>query len=184
MIWRKHSEYSFFQFPVQWYISLLHTTHVCKPMETTFSRLYILCTVQWGSKAGIGPKGYYRCRQIISTNLGKHHLTWHRSALAANPTSWHPCLWSLGNATLVVAERSGWKQVLGASKLRLLAKGAHPYRKQACLEALRLATNKLTQRETGYPSWGHPTQLRISRGSTRLIYTWQLRRERGQWTQV
>ena len=32
-----------------------------------------------------------------------------------------------------------------------VAKGAHPYRKQACLEALRLATTKLT-RGTGYPS--------------------------------
>ena len=39
-------------------------------------------------------------------------------------------------------------------------KGAHPYRKWACLEALRLATTKLTQRETGYPSWrtSYPTQ--------------------------
>jgi len=49
------------------------------------------------------------------------------------------------------------------------AKGAHPYRKLACLEALRLATTKLTQRGTGYPFWGHPTQLRISRRSTGLI---------------
>jgi len=32
------------------------------------------------------------------------------------------------------------------------AKGAHPYRKRACLEALRLATTKLTHRGTGYPS--------------------------------
>jgi len=45
------------------------------------------------------------------------------------------------------------------------AKRAHPYRKRACLEALCLATTKLTQRETCYLSWGHPTQLRISRGS-------------------
>ena len=42
-----------------------------------------------------------------------------------------------------------------------------------CLEALRLATSKLTQRGTSYPSWGHPTQLRISRGSTELIYKFQ-----------
>ena len=41
----------------------------------------------------------------------------------------------------------------------------------ARLEALRLATTKFTQRRTGYPSWGHPTQLRISRGSTiYLVY--------------
>jgi len=75
----------------------------------------------------------------------------------------------MGNATLVVAERSGWRRVLGASKPKPSAKGAHPYRKRACMEALRLATTKLTQRGTGYPSWGHPIQLRISRGSTGLI---------------
>jgi hypothetical protein len=34
----------------------------------------------------------------------------------------------------------------------LSAKGAHPYRKRACLEALRLATIKPTQQGTGYPS--------------------------------
>jgi len=84
---------------------------------------------------------------------------------ASNPTSSCPRSWSLGNAALVVAERNGWRRVLGASKPRLSAKGAHPYRKRPCLEALRLATTKLTQRGTGYPSWGHPTQLRISRGS-------------------
>ena len=121
-----------------------------------------------GSNAGIGPKGYYRRRQIISTNLGQHRLTWHRSALSANPTSSRPRSWSLGNATLVVAERSGWRRVLGASKSIPSAKGAHPYRIRACLEALRLATNKLTQRGTGYPSWGQPTQLRISRRSMQL----------------
>ena len=42
---------------------------------------------------------------------------------------------------------------------------------KGCLEALRLATTKLTQRGIGYPSSGHPTQLRISRRSTGLIYT-------------
>jgi len=75
----------------------------------------------------------------------------------------------MGNATLVVAERSGWRRVLGASTPRPSAKGAHRYRKRACLEALRLATTTLAQQETGYPSWGHPTKLRISRGSTGLI---------------
>ena len=74
----------------------------------------------------------------------------------------------MGNATLVVAERNGWRIVLGASKPRPSAKVAHPYRKRACLEALRLATTKLTQQRTGYPSWGHPTQFRISRQSTGL----------------
>ena len=123
-----------------------------------------------GSKAGTGPKSYYRCRQIMATNLGKHRLTRHRSALPANLTSSRPRSWSLGNATLVVAERSGWRRVLGTSKPRPSAKGAHRYRKRACLEALRLATIKLTQRGTGYPSWGHPTQLRISRESTGLIH--------------
>jgi hypothetical protein len=36
---------------------------------------------------------------------------------------------------------------------KLSAKGAYPYRKRACLEALKLATAKLTQRGTGYPPW-------------------------------
>ena len=107
-----------------------------------------------GSKAGTGPKDYYWCRQIIATNHGKLRLTRHRSALPANPTSSCPRSWSLGNATLVVAERSGWRRVLGASKLRPSAKEAHRYRKRTCLEALRLAASKLTQRGTGYPSWG------------------------------
>jgi len=34
---------------------------------------------------------------------------------------------SLGNATLDVAKRSGLRRILGASKPRLSAKGAHPY---------------------------------------------------------
>ena len=105
-----------------------------------------------------------------STNLGKRRLTRHRSALPANQTSSCPRSWSLGNATLVVAERSGWRRVLGASKPRPLARGAHPCRKLACLEALSLAATKLTQRGTGYQSWGHSTQLRISRGSKGLHY--------------
>jgi len=109
----------------------------------------------------------------MAINLGKHRLTRHRSALPANSTSSRPRSWSLGNATLVVAERSGWRRVLGASKRRPSARGAHRYRNRACLEALRLATTKLTQRGTGYPSSGHPAQLRISRGSTRLIHKWQ-----------
>ena len=122
--------------------------------------------LQKKSKAGTGPKGYYRCRQIRAINLGKRRLTRHRSALPANPTSSRPRSWSLGNATLVVAERGGWRRVLGASKPRPSVKGAHRYRKRTCLEALRLATTKLTQWGTGYPSRGHTTQLRISRGST------------------
>jgi len=36
------------------------------------------------------------------------------------------------------------------------AKGAHSYRKQACLEALRLAITKLTQRGTGSPAPQNP----------------------------
>jgi hypothetical protein len=71
--------------------------------------------------------------------LGNYRLTWHRSALPANLTSSRPRSWSLGNATFVVAERCGWRRVLGASNPRPSAKGAHRYRKQACLEALRLA---------------------------------------------
>jgi len=119
-----------------------------------------------------GIKGWYRPQGLLSmptaTNLGKHRLTRHRSALPANPTSSRPRSWSLGNATLIVAERSGWRRVLGASNPRPSAKGAHRYRKRACLEALSLATTKLTERGTGYPSWEHPTQLRICRGSTGL----------------
>ena len=110
--------------------------------------LYVVIIILY-SKAGTGPKGYYRCRQTIATNLGKHRLTRHRSALPANSTSSRPRSWSLGNATLVVAERSGWRRALGASKQRSSAKGAHRYRKRACLEALRLATTKRTQRGTG-----------------------------------
>ena len=68
--------------------------------------------------------------------------------------------------SLLVTERNGWRRVLSASKQRLSAKGEHPYRKRACLGARRVATTKLTQRGTGYPSWVHPTQLRTSRGST------------------
>jgi len=142
---------------------------VCSACTVPFSVTHLLCYNLLGSKAGIGSKGYYRCRQIIATNLGKHRLTRHLSALPANPTSSRPWSWSLGNATSVVEERSGWRRVLGASKPRPSAKGAHRYRKRACVEALRLATTKLTQRGTGYPSWGHPTQLRITRGSTGLI---------------
>ena len=119
-----------------------------------------------GSKAGTGPKSYYRCRKRIATNLGKRRLTRHRSALPANPTFSRPRSWTLDNATLVVAERSGWRRVLGASKPRPSAKEAHPYRKRAYLEKLRLTNTKLTQWGTGYPSWGHFTQLRIFRGST------------------
>ena len=96
----------------------------------------------------------------LPLNLGKHGLTLHRSALPANPTSSRPRSWSLGNAALVVAGRNGWRPVLGASKPRQSVKAAHPYRKRACLEALRLATTKLTQRGTE-DTWGHPTQLRI-----------------------
>ena len=130
-----------------------------------------------GSKAGTGHKGYYRCRKIIATNLGKRRLTRHRSALPANPTSSRPRSWSLGNATFVVAERSGWRRVLGASKPRPSAKRAHRNRKRACLEALRFATAKLTQRGTGYPSWGHSNKLRISRGSTELTPLQTTRKE-------
>jgi hypothetical protein len=36
--------------------------------------------------------------------------------------------------------------------LSLSAKGAHPYRKRARMEALRVATTNHTQRGTGYPS--------------------------------
>jgi len=56
----------------------------------------------------------------------------------------------VGDATLVVAERCGWRRVLGASKLRPSAMGVHPYRKGACLEALRLAATKRTQGGSGY----------------------------------
>ena len=141
------------------------------PLIRSVSRV----TVARANASSVFQLYYYRCRQIIATNLGKHRLTRHRSALPANPTSSRPRSWSLGNITLVVAERSGWRRVLGASKPRPSAKGAHPYRKRACLEALVLATTKRTQRGTGYPSWGHPTQFRISRGSTGLIHKWQLR---------
>ena len=159
-------------------------TKACNAKSSGVMRALLGYFATQGSKAGTGPKGYYRCRQIIATNLGKNRLTRHRSALPANLTSSRPRSWSLGNATLVVAERSGWRRVLGASKPRPSAKGTHPYRQRACFEVLSLATTKLTQRGTGYPSWGHPTQLRTSTGSTGLIHKWQLRWARGQWIQV
>jgi len=143
--------------------------------------IYCCCRSCQGSKAGTDPKGYYRCRQIIATNLRKHRLTRHRSVLPSNPNSSRPRSWSLGNATLVVAERTEWKRVLCTSKPRPSAKEAHPYRKRACLEALRLATTKLSQRGTGYPSWGHPTQLRISRGSTGLITCKECQKTESLW---
>jgi hypothetical protein len=89
--------------------------------------------------------------------------------LPANPPSSRPNSWSPGNTTFVVAEGSGWRRVIVASKPRLSANGAHRYRKRARLEVLRLATTKPTQRGIVYPSRGHPTQLRISRGSAGLI---------------
>jgi len=132
-------------------------------------------------------EGRYWPRGLLSMPTENSHKSWETpsdktSALPANPTSC-PWSWSLGNATLVVAERSGWRRVLGVSKPKPSAKGAHPYRKRACLKALRFATTKLTQQGTGYPSWGHPTQLRISRGRTGLIYKWELRRKRGRKTE-
>ena len=65
------------------------------------------CQNSRGSQARTVPMGYYRCQQLIATNLGKHRLTRHRSALPENLTSSRPRSLSLGNATLVVAERSG-----------------------------------------------------------------------------
>ena len=170
MIWRKHSEYSFSNFPSNG-TYVCYTQHMSgsqwKPLSANFI-FYVLCN---------GIKGWYWPQGLLSMPTDDIHKSWetpsawHRSALPANPTSSCPQSWSLGNATLVVAERSGWGQVLSTSKLRLLAKVAHPYRKWACLEALRLATTKLTQQGTDYPSWGHTTQLRSSRGSTELTYT-------------
>ena len=128
-----------------------------------------------------GIKGWYWPQGLLSMPTDNSHKSWEipsdkTSALPANPTSSRPRSWSLGNATLVVAERSRWRRVLSASKPRPSAKEAHPYRKQVYLEALRLATTKLTQRGISYPSWGHPTQPRISRGSTGLIHNiiWKL----------
>jgi hypothetical protein len=138
----------------------------------------------------VGIKGWYSPQGLLSMPInninlfGQHHLTWKSVSSARKSNFSRPRSWSLGNATLVVAERIGWRRVLGASQPRPYTKGAQPCRKRACLEALRLAATKLTQRRTGYPSWGHTTQLRISRGNTGLIYTWRLRQERGQWIQV
>jgi hypothetical protein len=62
--------------------------------------------------------------QILGNTVGYDN----RSAVPTNPTSSRPRSWSLGNATLVVAQRSGWRRVLGAWKPKRSAKGAHPYR--------------------------------------------------------
>ena len=126
-----------------------------------------------------GLKGWYWPQGLLSMPIGNIRKSWETSSdmTSVSSASTSDFLTSSlvipGNATLVVAERSGWRRVLGASKPRLSAKQAHPYRKRACLQALRLATTKLNQWGTGYPSWGHPTQLRISRGSTGLIHKWQ-----------
>jgi len=113
------------------------------------------------------PPGWYWPQGLLSIPTDNGHKSWETPSdkTSVSSASKSNFLTSLGNATLVVAERSGWRRVFGASKPRPSAKGAHPYRKRACLEALKLATTKLTQRGTGYPSWGQPTQLRISRGS-------------------
>ena len=171
-----------------------HTLYLSSKLEIQIGTQY-LCANRRSTANSVKPT---LCKQLHTKASLKFrarfyifHQTWlnspsdeNRSALPANPTSLRPRSWSLCNATLVVAERSGWRRVFGASKPRPSAKGAHPYRKRACLEALRLVTTKLTQRGTGYPCWGHPTQLTISRRSTGLIHKWQLGRERGQWIQV
>jgi len=71
--------------------------------------------------------------------------------------------WTLGNATLVVAERSGWMRVLGASKPRPSAKGAHPYRKGHIWRPWGyLPPNSLSEGLVIHPE----DTLSISRGST------------------
>ena len=124
-------------------------------------------------------------RWLAANTIRFPFLTSDKTPVSSASKSSLPRSWSLGNATLVVADRSGWRRVLSASKLRPSAKGAHRYRKRAGLEALRLATTKLTQRGTGYTSWGHPTQLRISWGSIGLnpfeIILLQTTRKENNW---
>ena len=91
-------------------------------------------------------KRYIRqVQQFGATKMCKTHHPKHKFVNINTEPSSRPRSWSLGNATLVVAERSGWRRVLGVSKLRPSAKGAHRYRKRACLETLRLATTKLSE---------------------------------------
>jgi len=67
----------------------------------------------------LAPKVIINDDRLYPQILGHHRLTWHRSALPANPTSSRPRSWFLGNAALVVAERNGWWRVLGALKPNL-----------------------------------------------------------------
>ena len=82
-----------------------HTRYMPHPSHSCNTIYIYIHYIQKGSKAGTGPKGYHRCRQIIATILGKRRLTRHRPALPANPSSSCPRLWSLGNVTLVVADK-------------------------------------------------------------------------------
>ena len=97
-------------------------------------------------------------------------VLWHYLQVLKPVPSVFVCLVSYACNPQFAADRSRWGRVLGASKPRISVKGAHPYRKRPCLEALRLANTTLTQPGTGYPSWGHTTKLRISKRSTGLVY--------------
>ena len=151
--------------------------------------------------AGLNIHGIYRVRQRPQFVLCSAYTVklWLEIIIIINITNWtlwcvpspklqllcptflqssncSPFLWSV----VVWFQRDSvlWHSLrMKASSRRLKTEGAHPYRKRACLEALRLATTKLTQRGTGYPSWGHFTQLRISRASTGLIYVWKGKKE-------
>ena len=137
-----------------------------------------------------GIKGWYWPQGLLSMPTDNSHKFWETPSdkTSVSSVSKSDFLTSSivipGQCNFSCSREEWMRRVLGASKPRPSAKGAYPYRKRACLEALRLATTKCTQRGTGYPSWEHTIQLRISRGSTGLIHKWQLRRERGQWIQV
>jgi hypothetical protein len=88
---------------------------------------------------------------MISTNLGKLPSDITPVSSASKSDFLTSSFVIPGQCKFRCSREERMKTVLGASKPRLSAKGAHPYRKRACLEALRLATTKLTQQRTGYP---------------------------------
>jgi len=127
-------------------------------------------SVLWHSLQGYWPQG------LLSMPTDNSHKSWetpsdkNRSALPANPTSSHPRSWSLGNATLVVVEGSGWRRVLGASKPRPSAKGAHRYRKTGMFGSPEVSYHQTysTKDWLSILRTSYPTQ-NLQRGSTGLV---------------
>ena len=105
-----------------------------------------------------GIKGWYWPQGLLSTPIDNMHKSW---ATPSDMTSVSSASKSdFLTSPLVIPGQcsfscSGEERMMASSrrlKTEPSAKRAHPYRKRACLEALCLATTKLTQRETCYLS--------------------------------